>query len=84
MKIFLYILIGSVAAFVIYKMVVPKQVVSPDQTSKDFTALLQTPETQKLIASEEFAGVLVTPEFLKLMRGVGQEYLKSITKSLLV
>ena len=82
MKIFLYILIGSVAAFALYKMFVPQKKTSESQTQKNFSALLQTPETQKLIASEEFAGVLVTPEFLKLMRGVGAEYLKSITQNL--
>ena len=84
MKIFLYILIGSVAAFALYKMFVPQQKVSETQTQKDFQKLLQTPETQKLISSEEFTGVLVTPEFLRLMRGIGGEYLKTIIKSLLV
>jgi len=82
MKIFLYILIGVFVAFILYKMFVPQQKVSETQMQKNFNAFLQTPETQKLISSEEFAGVLVTPEFLRLMRGVGAEYLKSITQNL--
>jgi len=82
MKTFLYILIGAVAAFIIFKMVVPQKAATKSETSEDFKKVLNTPEAQNLLSSDEFASLLVTPEFLKLMRGIGSEYLKSITETL--
>jgi len=81
MKTFLYIIIGVIAAYVLYKTFVPQTVKSEDQNAKNFKALLETTQAQNLIKSDEFASLLVTSEFLKFIRGIGSEYLKTLTST---
>ena len=82
MKIFLYILVGAVVMFVVLKFISTKPVVTNSETSANFNKLLNTPEAGKLIQSPEFADLLLTKEFRTLAKGIGDEYLTSITKSL--
>ena len=82
MKTFLLILVGAVLMFVILKFISTKPVVTNSETSANFNKLLNTPEAGKLIQSSEFTNLLLTKEFRTLAKGIGDEYLSSITKSL--
>jgi len=83
MKTFAYILIGAVLMFVVLKFLSTKPVVTPSETSENFKKLMSTPEAVILISSDQFANLLLTPEFKKLAKGISDEYIRTITKSIL-
>ena len=83
MKTFAYILIGAVLMFVILKFLSTKPVVTPTETSNNFKNLMRTNEAILLLSTDQFHNLLLTPEFKKLARGISDEYIRTITKSLL-
>ena len=83
MKTFAYILIGAVLMFVILKFLSTKPVVTPTETSNNFKNLMRTNEAILLLSTDQFNNLLLTPEFKKLARGISDEYIRTITKSLL-
>jgi len=83
MKVALYILVGAVLMYIILKFVSDKPTVSNSEMQNNFKKLLETSEAVNVLASDQFANLLLTPEFKNLMKGISDQYLQTITQSLI-
>jgi hypothetical protein len=83
MKTVLYILIGAVGMFLILKVMSTGKPIAENKTTEDLKKFLQTKEANELLQTEQFAAVLLTPEFRNLMKDIADVYINELTKNLI-